>query len=144
MWRLVQATLHPFVIYHKEGGELKCTNVVMISNCMQHDTTTVHSFVSHLIPYVKNQQTGIKKIIYFSDGAASQHKYHKNLTNLCNHTSDYGLLAEWHFFATSHGKSPCDGLGGTTKRLVARASLQATLENQILTPHQMFQWVSVS
>lgn len=31
-------------------------------------------------------------------------------------------------------------LGGTTKRLVARASLQATEEDQILTPLQMFQW----
>ena len=28
------------------------------------------------------------------------------------------------FFATSHGKSPCDGIGGTIKHLVARASLQ--------------------
>ena len=42
---------------------------------------------------------------------------------------------------TSFGKSPCDGLGGiTTKRLVTRASLQATVENQILTAYQMFEW----
>ena len=40
---------------------------------------------------------------------------------------------------TSHGKSPCDGLGDT-KRLVARASLQATVGNQILTAYQMFEW----
>ena len=43
------------------------------------------------------------------------------------------------FFAKSHGKSPCDGIGGTTKRLVARASLQATENNQILNSYQMFQ-----
>ena len=43
------------------------------------------------------------------------------------------MEAEWHFFATSHGKSPCDGIGGTTKRLAARASLQSAADNQILT-----------
>ena len=42
-------------------------------------------------------------------------------------------------FGTSHGKTLCDGIGGTTKRLVARASLQATENNQIWNPNQMFQ-----
>ena len=32
------------------------------------------------------------------------------------------------------------GVGGTVKRLVARASLQATVNNQILTPHDMYSW----
>ena len=40
------------------------------------------------------------------------------MTNLCSHHDDFGLYAEWHFFATSHRKSPCDGVGGTVKRLV--------------------------
>lgn len=48
--------------------------------------------------------------------------------------------AEWHFYATSHGKSACDGLGGTVKRLVTRASLQRPLHDQILTPLKMFDW----
>ena len=38
---------------------------------------------------------------------------------------DHNLQAQWHFFARSHGKPPCDGLGKTTKHLVARASLQS-------------------
>ena len=66
----------------------------------------------------------------------------KHFANVCHHKSDYGLVAECHFFATSDGKSPCDGLGGTTKRLVAQASLQATVENQILTAYQMFEWAN--
>ena len=37
---------------------------------------------------------------------------------------DYELKAEWHFFHTSHGKNPCNGIGGTVKHLLARASLQ--------------------
>jgi len=42
------------------------------------------------------------------------------------------------FFATSHGKNACDGVGGTMKRLAAKASLQRHLKDQILTPRQFF------
>ncbi len=43
------------------------------------------------------------------------------------HKIDFGIDAEWHFFATSHGKSTCDGLGGTVKRFATKASLQRQL-----------------
>jgi len=56
--------------------------------------------------------------------------------------TDFRIDAEWDFFATSHGKGPCDGLGGTVKRLAARASLQRTYDHQIMTPHQLYEWVS--
>ena len=72
--------------------------------------------------------------------AASQYKNHKIFTNLSHHNVDYAITAEWNFFATSHGKSPCDGIGGTVKRLVARASLQAPSQGQILNPETFFQW----
>ncbi|KAJ8887263.1 hypothetical protein PR048_013478 [Dryococelus australis] len=48
------------------------------------------------------------------------------------------MTAEWNFFATSHSKSPCHGIAGTTKQLVARASLQHPLEKQILTPKDLY------
>ena len=55
-------------------------------------------------------------------------------------TTDNGVKAEWHFYATSHGKSPCDGIGCTVKRLVAKASLQSVRRENITTPLQMFNW----
>ena len=48
----------------------------------------------------------------------------------------YELKAEWHFFATSHGKSPCNGIRGTVKCLLARASLQNT---SILNINEMYE-----
>ena len=45
------------------------------------------------------------------------------IMNICLHENDFKMNCCWSFFATSHGKSPCDGLGGTIKRLTARASL---------------------
>ncbi len=46
------------------------------------------------------------------------------------------------FSATAHGKGACDGVGGTVKRLAARASLQKPYTDQIMTPRQLFDWVS--
>ena len=44
-----------------------------------------------------------------------------------------GLEGEWNFFVKSHGKSACDGIGGTVKRLLTKASLQHPYTNPILT-----------
>jgi len=60
---------------------------------------------------------------FVSDGAAAQYKNRKNFVNLCQHEEDFGVAAEWHFSATSHGKVACDGVGGTVKGFAARASL---------------------
>ena len=54
------------------------------------------------------------------------------------HKKDFGVKAEWHFFATSHGKNACDGVQGTIKRLAAHVSLQRTIHNQILNQHQLY------
>eukprot|EP00731_Ephydatia_muelleri_P022793 Em0015g376a len=43
-----------------------------------------------------------------------------------------------------HNAAPCDGLGGTVKRLAARASLQRPLDDQIQTPLQLFEWAKVA
>jgi hypothetical protein len=64
--------------------------------------------------------------MYFSDGVDSWYKNCKNFLKLCYHAESFHLAVEWNFFATLHGKSPCDGSGGTIKGLVALASLQAT------------------
>ena len=56
----------------------------------------------------------------------------------CQHKSAFGIHAKLVFFATSHGKQPCDSIGGTVKRLVANASLQRISTNQILNSRDMF------
>jgi hypothetical protein len=55
----------------------------------------------------------LRKVYYFSDGASSQYKKCKNFMNLHYHGQDFLVAAGWNFFATSHDKSPCDGIGGT-------------------------------
>ena len=67
----------------------------------------------------------------------AQYKNYKNFLNLCYHYEDFGLESEC-FFATSHGKSACDGIGGTVKRTTAKASLQRSTENQIISVQAMY------
>ena len=50
------------------------------------------------------------------------------------------MLIVWNFFATSHGKSPCDGIGGTVKRLTTKASLQSPIDHQILNASDMYKF----
>ena len=142
-WDNSQATVHPFVMYLKDSpnSDLKCVNMCVISDHLKHDTVAVHAFITEILTAVKKNYPDLKKIIYFSDGASSQYKNFKNLANLSSHYEDHNLSAEWHYFATSHGNSPCDGIGGTVKRLVARASLQNPINNQILTPRDMYNWL---
>ena len=73
-----------------------------------------------------------------------QHKNLKNFLNLCLHGEDFDIPAEWHFFATSHGKGPSDGIGGTIKREATKASLQRPYEDQILTALDLFHFVESS
>ena len=76
------------------------------------------------------------KILYFSDGSAAQYKNQKNFANLY-HKEDFWVQAEWHFYVTSHGKGPCDGIGGTIKCLAATASLQRAYHSEIMTPCEL-------
>ena len=62
----------------------------------------------------------------------------KNFTNLLMYKKEFRIKTEWHFFATSHGKNACNGVEGTKKRLAAAASLQRAIHNQILNPHQLY------
>ena len=55
---------------------------------------------------------------------------------------EFHIKGEWNFFATSHGKSPYDGIGGTIKRLTTAESLKRPIKNQILTAKDMYLFCS--
>ena len=134
-WTSDSCTLHPVVLYYKLPGndELKHLSYCLVSDDLEHDVTFVYKVQEFITSDIKTRFSHIKKVIYFSDGCGGQYKNCKNFLNLCLHQSDFGLDAEWVFFATSHGKSPCDGIGGTVKRQLARTSLQRPKDNQILS-----------
>nr|XP_047134910.1 uncharacterized protein LOC124812388 [Hydra vulgaris] len=121
-----------------EENKIKCKSICIISDHLQHKKS-VHCFIHEVLKYLKELIPYFNHSIYFSDGASSQYKNYKNIYNLCYHKQDHEVSAEWHFFATSHGKSACDGVGGTFKRLVARVSLQS-LTDPINSSEKMYDW----
>ena len=133
-WNKEQCTLHPVVLYYKNSeNELVHKCLCIISDDLTHDTNFVHQLQKLVGDFIKENLPQIKRLEYWSDGCAGQYKNFKNLMNLCHHNVDFGFPALWSFFATSHGKSPCDGIGGTVKRKMARTSLQRPVNDQILT-----------
>ena len=72
-----QATPHPFVIYMQPlNGNLlpesKC--YCAISNNLLHNTEALFSYVSKIIPNLKEDYPQVQKINYFNDGESSQYK----------------------------------------------------------------------
>jgi hypothetical protein len=64
----------------------------------------------------------------------------KNVLKLCYDEEDFHVAAEWNCFATSYGKSPCDGNGRTVKWFVACANPQATEISYIAAPEDLYKW----
>lgn len=145
-WENSQCTLHPFVVYWRDSpsNTTKHTSFCFLSPDTRHNTIMVYTFIQKLISYINITHPNITKLHYFTDGCAGQYKNRYNFSNICNHYDDFGLSCEWHFFATSHGKNACDGIGGTIKRLTAKASLQRLITDQILNAQAMFEFCKQS
>ena len=121
---------------------LKCTNSAtwLYLFVYHHETISVF-FQKCFIAFLKvflHEENQLKKIKYFSDGALFQYKIQKKTsTTFVSMKVTLGYQPSGIFSATSHGKRACEGIGGTVKRLAARASLQRPYNNQIMTLRQL-------
>ena len=138
-----QCTLHPFVLYlpsQDQSLQYLQLRMAFLSDDLNHDPSFVYARQQKFTCYIKQHFPFIKTIQYFSDGCAGQYKNFKNILNLTYHENDFGLTAVWNFFATSHGKSSCDGLGGAVKRKLLHRSLAQPFQKQILTAEDAFKY----
>ena len=89
-WNNAQATIHPVVCCYLRNNTLQHISYVIISDCVKHDTVSVPLFQRCLLSFLEEHFHALPtKIIYFSDGAASQYKNRKNFINLCHHREDF-------------------------------------------------------
>ncbi|KAK3913478.1 RNA-splicing ligase RtcB-like protein [Frankliniella fusca] len=82
-----------------------------------------------------------------NDGAASQYKNRKNVKNVPNiahHEKDFNTPCQWHFFATSHGKSTCDSAAGAAKRSAALERKRRVDCEPIANPVQLYEYLKGS
>lgn len=117
-------TIHPAVIYYREDGELKHQSLVVVSDEMSHAASTVCAFLDQIIPQLKEINPQVKFVHYWTDSPSSQYRNRYIFHTLVNHKDIYGVDARWNYFEVGHGKGPCDGLGGTTKRMADEAIRQ--------------------
>ncbi len=69
-WNNSQATIHPFVGYYIESGEIRHLSYVIISECLNLVYLFQKCFMALLKRVIPVEQP-IKKVIYFSEGAAA-------------------------------------------------------------------------
>ena len=106
-----QCTLDPVVISCKnQQNHLVHTSICILSDDLDHDTSFVHELQRFVRNYIQDTLPQIKHTAFWSNDCAGQYKNFKNLMNLCNYVIDFRFDAIWSFFATSHGRSPCDGI----------------------------------
>jgi hypothetical protein len=139
-WTNGQVTLHTIAIYvhqPESPSKPKPVSLCIDSDCMVHVTSTFYAFQKVATQYIKTLDSNMRKVLYFSDGAVS-HYNRKNFANLVNRKNDFGIAAEWHFFATGYGKHLCDAVGDK-KWQAAKANLQRPYK-QTLTPKDFYEF----
>ena len=89
--------------------------IVIVSDNRNHNKETVAIYMDRVI---KELPPCITKVYIWSDGPASQFKnrYIVETIKIIQQRNKKDII--WNYFATSHGKSPVDGIGGALKRLV--------------------------
>jgi hypothetical protein len=67
---------------------------------------------------------GVSRLILWSDGGPAHFKIRRTLFMMKEFSTKYQILIEWHFFASNHGKGPCDGKHGVDKRKLRERALE--------------------
>jgi len=128
-----QTTLLPVVVWFlvstgsKGKFELQQHSRVYLSEDRRHSNNFVKKVMDDLLAHFKGimeeQAAGVgacimQRLCVWSDGCGGQFKNKWQMNKLVKLVGDvrFGLVgSEHHYFASCHGKGPCDGLGGWIK-----------------------------
>jgi len=117
-----QVTVHASVVYYREEeeGDLKHKSFVHASPVNTHNAAMVCAILDKLWTEdfrEEKERLGIHTVHYYSDSPFSQYRNKWMFNFVATHQRKYGIKATWDYFETGHGKGPCDGVGGSIKRL---------------------------
>lgn len=121
-------TVHPVVVFYTCQDE-ECTNtkpvqesLIFLSDDLRHDYHAVHAYVGSTITHMKGTRNiKFQKLHEFSDGCASQYKSRNTFADISFGDTDFSVEREHHYYASCHGKGPCDSTGGVVKTAIRRA-----------------------
>ena len=129
-WNPEQVTIHPMVFYYKKESSLLHKSIVAISDEPKHDAGTAFAILKKVIPFIKSEVGAFNQIHYWTDSPTSQYRNKTIFSVVSRHEETFGAKAVWNYFEAGHGKGPCDGIGGTSKRLADEAVKQEKVSIQ--------------
>ena len=129
-WNPEQVTIHPMVFYYKKESSLLHKSIVAMSDEPKHDAGTVFAILKKVIPFIKSEVGAFNQIHYWTDSPMSQYRNKTIFNVVSRHEETFGAKAVWNYFEAGHGKGPCDGIGGTSKRLADEAVKQEKVSIQ--------------
>jgi hypothetical protein len=110
-WKQNQVSLFTAALWF--DGELHPK--VVASDNLDHGKDTVIAYIDHLLDALPDV---VETISIWSDGPSSQFKNRFVVAAIAALQEKHNVKIRWNFFATSHGKGPVDGIGGSVKRQV--------------------------
>ena len=99
-------------------------SLAIISDEENHDASAVYAFLQKLLPNVKERIPEVSQAFCWTDSPTSQFRNKSVFQIISAHENEFGCKASWNYFEAGHGKGPCDGIGGTVKRLADDAVTQ--------------------
>ncbi|WAR04331.1 hypothetical protein MAR_019700, partial [Mya arenaria] len=112
-------TLHPVVIYTNSSDQHLSHEYFIYA----HNTGIVYAFIKRNTNRLKNEHPGITLVHNITDSPTSQYRNKNTMYLEVNHVQLFGFMADWE---ADHGKGPCDGVGGSSKRLAVLAVRRQT------------------
>ena len=112
-----QLTIHPVVVHYRENDALHHKFYVVVSEERNHDAPTVYSFLQTLVPKIRDDLQTLQHIHYITDSPSSQYRHIHIFLVLAKHQQLLGTDASWLYFEAGHGKGPCDGISGSSRRM---------------------------
>lgn len=109
-------------------GDEAPVSFLLVNDNISHNKEQIWYYLKLIVAFLNGQFGLLEKVYAFSDGACSQFKNRFNLSNILYAAEDFGTEIEWNFFATAHGKSSADGIGGCIKRGVYSRVLSGNYE----------------
>ena len=118
-----QCSILTCVVYYQCDGTVQHESFCGFSEDRLHDVAPMILGVSRLLRMVAAKMH-ISTITYFTDGAPQHFKNRLVLWFTLHHSELFGMPATWHYHASHHGKSACDGVGAVMKRSLRHYSLK--------------------
>ncbi|XP_069138828.1 uncharacterized protein [Argopecten irradians] len=139
-WNQNSITLHPVVAYYKnDEGTLNHYSYIIVSDDLGHNSGSVFAFIQKLLlPQMREDIPNIKHIHHWTVSPSSQYRNKGTFQVVSDHMNLFAVSASWNYFESGHGKGPCDGLGGTAKRMADLAVRQNKCKIQ--DAKAIFEW----